>query len=280
MGETPTPQSFILSCSSTSPSLIAHAFNSIFWKSGTEQFTTMTISEAGICASTDDSVTQASVLLRSNLFNSFAYMKDEPTEIKIALAGLVSCLRLYCESADRIEILINLLNDIEICVFNGSSETKSILHSRQIANLDGGDAFNDDNDSVAASFRMDSSVAREFFVFPNEPRNMSLTLAITIDPIKRQLHLLAEGPYGNCVSKMPLTGSETRNVCINLVEPITFSYSVVAIQPMLKALDYSNQIKFSFKKNGKLAVQHSIKVDDLDSIETYVDFVIPPLESD
>jgi cell cycle checkpoint protein len=142
------------------------------------------------------------------------------------------------------------------------------------------DAFASHDSVEVASFVIISDVVREMFRFPNQAKNKSVSVRMSIDVTARTFEVRAEGSYGVAKSVIPFSQSDFQKVNIDLQENFSALYSAVSLTPVLNAMSLSFETKFKFKSNGMVAIQQGIRGASMSGIETVVEFILQPVEDD
>lgn len=275
---------YIFSCETDSPKPVFHALFAIKWKSSDPQPCSASVSSKGILFLTEDiSVLQANVFLKNSLFPRFYYNENndsgESFEFRVNLTSLVDCLKVFAETASHLKICImkDAATDLKISIEDGNSITDCTLRTLHCSpdQSDIDKAYTLTNAADAAQFSIGSKIAREMFRYPNDSKNKSIGIAMTIDPIEKTFEVRAEGAFGAETSIMSLT-TMTQKVIIRIEERMTTNFPVSSLTPVLDAMDLSIESKFIFKENGVLTVQQGVKGDG--GIDTIVEFILQPLE--
>lgn len=273
---------FIFSCTSDSPKSISQALISIDWKEPENQSCSVSVSRAGILFLTEDvSVLQANVLLASSMFRQYSLIASTSYDFHINLTSLVYCLNLLTETASSIEFRVSDA-EFNLLIHDRGSLTECNIRTLHYppdesqSNLS--DAFSSKDIPEVAQFQIASANAREMFRFPNEQKNKSVGLSMSIDPDERIFEVKAEGAYGAVRSVMSFSQPIIQRVKLDLTERLTAHYPVSSLTPMLKAMSFSNECIFKFKQNGMVAVQQGIKSTNVSGNDIYVEFIIQPSE--
>jgi cell cycle checkpoint protein len=140
------------------------------------------------------------------------------------------------------------------------------------------DAFTAKDSAEICAFDISSVVLREVFRFPNDRKNKSVSLEMTIDPIERRFIVKAEGAYGACRSVISFAQHDFQRVRVDLREPFSANYPVSSLTPVLSAMSQSYDTRFKFKDNGMLAVQLGMKGASPSGPETIVEFIVQPCD--
>ena len=128
----------------------------------------------------------------------------------------------------------------------------------------------------AAQFTIFSNIVREMFRYPNDTKNKSVGIGITVDPVEKLFEVRASGIFGNAITRMQLLAEH--KVKFQIQEKLTAYFPVSSLTPVLKAMELSSRTLFIFKIDGVLRVQLGITGDS--GIETIVEFILQPLEED
>lgn len=274
---------YTFSCETDSPKPVIQALLAIKWKNSDPQPCSVSVSSTGILFLTEDvSVLQANVYLKNPLFSRFYFNKNESEDsfvFRVNLTSLVDSLNVFAETASHLKIYImkDATSDLRISIEDGTSITECTLRTLHCSpdqtELSKAYTLTDLRD--AAQFIVGSFIVREMFRFPNDSKNKSVGVAMTIDPIQKRFEVRAEGAFGVETSIMSLTNM-IQKVQIDIEERMTTNFPVSSLTPVLKAMAISSESKFIFKENGVLTVQQGVKGDG--GVETVVEFILQPLE--
>lgn len=275
---------YIFSCETDNPKPVFHALFAIKWKSSDPQPCSASVSAQGILFFTEDvSVLQASVYLKNDLFPRYYYNKEnesESFEFRINLTSLVDCLKVFEESASHLKIYImkDTSTDLRIYIEDSGSSTECTLKTLHCSpdQSELSKAYTYPNLKDAAQFLIGSPIATEMFRYPNDSKNKSVGIAMTINPEEKTFEVRAEGAFGAETSIMPLLTNIIQKVQIDIEEKMTTNFPVYSLTPVLEAMKLSTDSRFIFKENGVLTVQQYIKGDG--GIQTVVEFILQPLE--
>jgi hypothetical protein len=192
---------FLFSCSADCPRFFSQALVAIAWRQPENQSCSVDISRNGLLFLTEDaSVLQASVLLRSTLFRAYAFLRTDPYDIRVNLTSLVNCLNVFAETATSMDISCEEGSDLRVRIHDMGSTTDCSIRTQicppeQPNRATLSDAFSRDSTEIV-SFVIGSAVVREMFRFPNERRNKSVGIDMTIDPDRRLFEVKADGTFG------------------------------------------------------------------------------------
>ena len=280
-----TSPELIFACDTDSPKSFSVALSAIAWKQPESQSCCVSASTSGLLFLTEDaSCLQASVFLKSSLFRNFKFMERDPYEFRLNLTALVNCLSVFGDTATYLGIQVLRDSDLRLMIQDQGSKTDCVIRtihcpSEQMNQPNLSDAFSARDSPEIASFLISSYVCRELFRFPNERKNKSCAIAMTINVESRTFEVKAEGAFGAVKSVIPFSQADFQRVNLNLSHNFTANYPVWSLTPVLAAMSNSFETKFKFKGNGMLAVQHGIRATtSLTGIETVVEFILQPLD--
>ena len=278
-------EELVFSCDSDAPKAFAIALSAIAWKQPESQSCCVNISQSGLLFLTEDtSCLQASVFLRSTLFRNYKFMISEPYEFRLNLTALVNCLNVFGDTATYLGIQVVMDSDLKLTIQEPGSRTDCVIRtvhcsSGQMNQPNLSDAFTARDSPEIASFLISSFVCRELFRFPNERKNKSVAIALSINVENRSFGVKAEGTFGAVRSVIPFSQADFQRVSIDTSRNFTACYPVSSLTPVLSAMANSYETKFKFKGNGMLAVQQGIKAtSSMSGIETVVEFILQPLD--
>ncbi|KAH0793621.1 cell cycle checkpoint protein RAD1 [Histomonas meleagridis] len=274
---------FVFSCTSDSPKAIAQSLIAIAWKQPENQSCSVNVSRNGILFLTEDvGVLQANVLLGASMFRQYALLTENAYDFHINLTSLAYCLSVFTETASTIEFKV-ADSELIIQIHDRGSLTecsiRTIHYPADQSNQPNlSDAFSSLDSPEVAQFQIASANAREMFRFPNEQKNKSVGISMSIDPDEKTFGVRAEGAYGAVESIMLFSQPILKRIRLDLQEKLVAHYPVSSLTPMLKAMSISNETNFKFKSNGMVAVQQAIKSSNVSGNDIYVEFIIQPSE--
>lgn len=274
----------IFSCSTDNPKFLAQALQAIAWKEEEDQLCSASVSNDGILILTEDTSTiQASVLLRSGLFQNYALVREENFEFRMNLTKFINCIKLFAETATELEIRSRSDAEIQIEITDGTSTTNCILRTlyypaAQVNSMTLSKAFSAPDSVEVASFMIRSSIVKEMFILPEASMKNTVPVKMVIDAVARLFEVQMEGPFGTVRSTMDFGLLMAQRPKFDLCEPLEASYPISSLLPVLKAMDLSSDTSFKFKGNGMLSIQQAISNQTVGDVGTVVEFILQPLE--
>jgi hypothetical protein len=199
-------EDFIFSCSSDSPRLFSQALTSIAWRRPESQTCSVRVSEGGILFTTEDVKTlQAGIFFKTPVFQSFTLAQSSPYDFRLNLTALVNCLMVFAETATLLDISGGNGSDLRIAIHDMGSLTECTIRTLHATPDQANQPTLADLCSSKVNiceFSISSVVLREVFRFPDERKNKSVSVEMTIDRPNNCFVVKTEGIYGALRSRI------------------------------------------------------------------------------
>lgn len=276
----------IFECSTTNPKFLFNPFNAIVSKIGKSKPVPclFVVSEGTIIfCEYSQHIYQSNINFPAKLFESFEFNPTDQTEklltLQFDLKNFVKCLGLFIENKSQISITVTDNKKFELEI--DSENQNTIITLGVISKSDDSDLpnlieqFKNTNTDRCFSLHFESSILRNFFVFPFSSEAKVSSFALSYFDQENTLRIESKGSLGRVTSKLPLSQNSLK---VNKIGPFTFEYYISSFSSFIEFLDLSDHVKFIFHENGFVSIFQALKPETTTPSMNFVsvEFVIRP----